>query len=269
MRLEGASLTGTHTINGENTAAYQSDHHAIRWDLKQSGYQTQTSGGTTTYTYTLTYRVRLENEQDSFAEGTIYPTNDTSTLQYRTMEGTDGNLTVSDSKTVNFPIPSVHGYLAELTFSKTDNRGNSLSGAEFTLQHDTQNCKICRGDGKAVEINPQTATSGVDGAVSFTNIPSGHIYTLTETKVPDGYSSDGSKYQVMVAYDNVTVTVTTVGGTKTEWNSTIVNNTYYELPNTGGAGTTVYTAGGLLITTAAVFLLYNHAKRRKGDRKSS
>ena len=269
LRLEGASLTGTHTINGENTAAYQSDHHAIRWDLKQSGYQTQTSGGTTTYTYTLTYRVRLENEQDSFAEGTIYPTNDTTTLQYRTMEGTDGNLTVSDSKTVNFPIPSVHGYLAELTFSKTDNRGNSLSGAEFTLQHDTQNCKICRGDGKAVEINPQTATSGVDGAVSFTNIPSGHIYTLTETKVPDGYSSDGSKYQVMVAYDNVTVTVTTVGGTKTEWNSTIVNNTYYELPNTGGAGTTVYTAGGLLITTAAVFLLYNHAKRRKGDRKSS
>ena len=73
----------------------------------------------------------------------------------------------------------------------------------------------------------------------------------------------------MVAYDNVTVTVTTVGGTKTEWNSTIVNNTYYELPNTGGAGTTVYTAGGLLITTAAVFLLYNHAKRRKGDGKSS
>ena len=269
--LEGASLTGTHTINGENTAEYQAaDFPAIRWDLKQSGYkETQTSGDTTTYTYTLTYRVRLENERNSFVEGPIYPTNDTTTLQYRTMKRTDGNLTVSAPKTVNFPIPSVHGYLAELTFTKQDNRENSLSGAEFTLQHDTQSCKICRGDGKAVEINPQTATSGVDGAVSFTNIPSGHIYTLTETKVPDGYSSDGSKYQVMVAYDNVTVTVTTVGGTKTEWNSTIVNNTYYELPNTGGAGTTLYTTGGLLITTAAVFLLYNHAKRRKGDGKSS
>ena len=267
--LAGASLTGEHTINGENTAAYQADSYAIRWDLKQSGYQTQTSGGTTTYTYTLTYRVRLENERNSFVEGTIYPTNDTTTLQYRTKEVTDGNLTVSAPKTVNFPIPSVHGYLAELTFTKRDNRGYPLSGAEFTLQHDTQSCKICRGDGTAVKINPQTATSGGDGAVSFTNIPSGHIYTLTETKVPDGYSSDGSKYQVMVAYDNVTVTVTTVGGTKTEWNSTIVNNTYYELPNTGGAGTTVYTAGGLLITTAAVFLLYSHAKRRKGDGKSS
>ena len=265
--LAGASLTGTHTIDGENTAAYQADSHAISWDLKQSGYQTQTSSGTTTYT--LKYRVRLENEQDGFVEGTIYPTNDTTTLQYRTMKVTDGNLTVSDPKTVDFPIPSVHGYLAELTFTKQDNRGYPLSGAEFTLQHDTQNCKICRGDGTAVTVEHSTATSNESGKVSFTNIPSGHSYTLTETKVPDGYSSDGSRYQVMVAYDNVTVTVTTVGGTTTAWNGTIVNNTYYELPDTGGGGTTVYTAGGLLITTAAVFLLYNHVKRRKGDEESS
>lgn len=269
QNLVSGELEGKHEENGENTAAYQADSPAIRWDLKQSGYQTETSGGTTTYTYTLTYRVRLENERNSFVEGTIYPTNDTTTLQYRTMERTDGNLTVSDPKTVEFPIPSVHGYLAELTFAKRDNRENPLSGAEFTLQHDTQNCKICRGDGTAVKITDQTATSGGDGAVSFTNIPSGHSYTLTETKVPDGYASDGSRYQVQVAYDKVTVTVTTVGGTTTAWNGTIVNNTYYELPDTGGAGTTLYTVGGLLITTAAVFLLYNHVKRRKGDEESS
>ncbi len=267
--LAGASLTGTHTIDGENTAAYQSRSHAISWDLKQSGYQKETSGGTTTYTYTLTYRVRLENERNSFVEGTIYPTNDTTTLRYRTKEVTDGTLTVSAKKTVHFPIPSVHGYLAELTFTKRDNRGYPLSGAEFTLQHDTQSCKICRGDGTAVTVEHSTATSNESGKVSFTNIPSGHSYTLTETKVPDGYSSDGSQYQVMVAYDKVTVTVTTVSGTTTEWNGTIVNNTYYELPDTGGAGTTLYTVGGLLITTAAVFLLYNHVKRRKGDEESS
>ena len=269
-KLVSGDLKGEHKESGENTAAYQADSHAISWDLKQSGYkETQTSSDTTTYTYTLTYRVRLENEQDRFVEGTIYPTNDTTTLRYRTVEGTDENLTVLERKTVNFPIPSVKGYLSELSFQKTDSNGKALAGAEFTLQHDVENCSQCRGDGTAVTVEHRTATSDESGAVSFTNIPSGHIYTLTETKVPDGYSSDGSKYQVMVAYDNVTVTVTTVGGTKTEWNSTIVNNTYYELPDTGGGGTTMYTAGGLLITTAAVFLLYNHAKRRKGDRKSS
>ena len=128
-------------------------------DSRTREHALQHGGGTTTYTYTLKYRVRLENERNSFVEGTIYPTNDTTTLQYRTVEGTDGNLTVSDPKTVKFPIPSVHGYLAELTFTKQDNRGNPLSGAEFTLQHDAQQCSICRGDGTAVKITDQTATS--------------------------------------------------------------------------------------------------------------
>ena len=43
----------------------------------------------------------------------------------------------------------------------------------------------------------------------------------------------------------------------------------YELPDTGGAGTTAYTAGGLLLIVAAAALLYIHTKRRKGDSPSS
>ena len=43
----------------------------------------------------------------------------------------------------------------------------------------------------------------------------------------------------------------------------------YELPDTGGAGTILYTAGGLLLMAAAAALLYNHTKRRKEDSASS
>ena len=44
----------------------------------------------------------------------------------------------------------------------------------------------------------------------------------------------------------------------------------YELPDTGGAGTTLYTIGGLLLMTAAAFLLlYIHNRRRKEDAPSS
>ena len=44
----------------------------------------------------------------------------------------------------------------------------------------------------------------------------------------------------------------------------------YELPNTGGAGTNLYTVGGLLLMAGAAFLLlYLHTKRRKGDVTSS
>ena len=52
---------------------------------------------------------------------------------------------------------------------------------------------------------------------------------------------------------------------------TVTNQVCYpELPKTGGAGTTLYTMGGfLLMTSAALLLLYNHFKRRKEDITSS
>ena len=43
----------------------------------------------------------------------------------------------------------------------------------------------------------------------------------------------------------------------------------YELPDTGGAGTTSYTAGGLALIFGAATLLYIHCKRRKEDEVSS
>lgn len=47
-------------------------------------------------------------------------------------------------------------------------------------------------------------------------------------------------------------------------------NPAYTLPETGGAGTTPYTMGGfLLMTSAALLLLYNHFKRRKEELTSS
>ena len=282
--LVSGNLSGSFTEGGENTASFITDKTSISWDLKNSGYATKTSGGTTTYTYTLVYRVRLKNENGSFVEGTIYPTNDTTTLQYRTVEGTDGNLTVSAPKTVEFPIPSVHGYLAELSFTKVDSSSQHkpVPGAEFTLRHDTAHCSACRGDETSVGIVEKTATSGSDGTVTFPNIPSGHIYTLMESKVPDGYSADGNAYSVEIAYDKITVTVTKLDGTKDvlhgndgnfeqgNSNLQIVNNAYYELPQTGGIGTTAYTIGGLvLIASSALLLLYRQTRRGKDDYRSS
>ncbi|MGN0757648.1 MAG: SpaA isopeptide-forming pilin-related protein, partial [Candidatus Ventricola sp.] len=263
------ALTGSNTAGGENTASFDEGSSAISWDLKNSGYQQTASGDTTTYTYSLVYRVRLKNEKTGFVEGTIYPTNDTTTLQYRTVEGTDGNLKVSPSKTVNFPIPSVHGYLAELTFRKVDSYGHAVPGAEFTLAHDTNNCSICRGDRTSVEVADMKSTSDKDGTVSFTNIPSGHVYTLKETKVPAGYAANRNSYSVTVAYDKVTVTVTDSGENALAWNGTITNTTSYELPQTGGPGQLPYTMGGVLLTAAGILLLYIHAQRRRGDRSSS
>lgn len=272
------SLTGNSEADGENTADFTTDGYKIAWDLKNSGYSMEVSGNTTTYTYQITYRVRLENEKTGFVEGQSYKTNDTTTLRYRVVKSENGNLTVSDPKTINFPIPSVRGYLGELKFQKTDMSGHALAGAEFTLQH-AATCKVCRGDGGSVSVASQTVASGADGLVAFDKIPSGHTYLLTETKVPDGYVTDGYTYEVKVAYDKVTVyKKDAANNIVATWDSldesgiygTIQNRTFYELPSTGGPGTQGYTTVGLLLMiSAATLLLYQYKKRRKEETESS
>lgn len=254
--LVGKELVGAYAVDGENTAVFDDDDYAISWDLKQSGYQTKTVGNATTYLYQLVYRVRLKNENTNFVEDTIYPTNDTTTLRYRMIESVNGNDTVSDPKTIDFPIPSVHGYLVELEFQKVGSTGERIPGAEFTLSHDTETCAICRGDGTAVSVQTQTAGSGTDGKVSFSGIPSGHIYTLKETQVPSGYVLTGNQYTVTAAYDVVKVTVRSPDGKELDWDGTVLNHTYYELPETGGGGVANYRiCGGLLMAVPLLWVL--------------
>ena len=256
------NLSGSHDESGENKASFDAGADTIHWDLKESGYTTQRDGNTTIYTYKLKYRVRLKNEDSQFVENTVYKTNGTTTLQYRVVRNENGTTSISEQKTIEFPIPSVHGFLAELSFQKKDNHGNPLPGAEFTLSH-APKCNACRGDGTAVNLPDVAAISGADGSVAFTEIPSGHEYTLKETKFPQGYSSDGTQYAVKVTYDELTVTACNSAGDPVDWDGVVVNNAYYELPSTGGAGTLPYTAGGTLLILAAVYLLYSYKKRRK------
>ena len=263
------ALAGEWANGAENTASVNANHDEISWDLKTSGYTTTQNGDTTIYHYSITYRVRLENELDNFFEDSNYNTNNTTTLTYQTFALVDGNITFSEQRTIDFPIPAVKGYLCDLTFTKVGVSGNPLKSAEFTLTHDTEQCIHCRGDGSPVSVVPKTAVSDENGLVSFTDIPSGHIYLLEETVTPPGYMVSLDAYTVTVAYDEITVTVTHSDGTKGEWKGTIVNETSYELPETGGAGTTLHTTGGLALIFCAAILLYIHTKRRKEDSPSS
>lgn len=250
------NLTGEHKLNGENTATFDSNADAIQWDLKNSGYTTNTNtkDSITYYTYQLTYRVRLTNEADDFTENVVYKTNGTTMLQYRVVKTTDGNSTMQ-SYEIPFPIPSVQGYLGELTFQKVDSYENPVSGAEFTLRHDGTKCPKCRGDGTIPETIQEvkyTTESDDSGNVTFSNIPSGHIYVLEETKVPAGYSESGDTYSVVIAYDKVTVKV---NGDVDKWNGKITNITSYELPETGGVGKETVLGMGLLLALSALLLL--------------
>lgn len=263
------SLTGASQDNSlyYNSATFNTTSNTISWDLKNSGYQSTSMGNTKNFLMEMKYRVRLMNEETSFVENQIYDTNDVTSMTYRIIEVKDGVTQVSDQKSVDFPIPAVHGFLGELNFMKVDPSGNPLEGAKFQLTHDTESCGFCRGDDAGyVELPTYEATSGEDGMVQFTNIPSGHCYTLTETEAPAGFAVNGNTYKVQVAYDALTVTVTDADGNDLMWSETIENITYYELPSTGGMGTSHLTFGGALLMMAAslMYICNIRRKQRKG-----
>lgn len=255
-----------------NTADFHEDTMTIHWDLKNSGYQSVKYDNTTMYQCTLSYRVRLKNEEDAFVEGTVYDTNDTTTLTYRTIEVQGSTTTISEQKSIDFPIPAVHGYLSELNFKKVNPVGEPLANAEFLLRHDSS-CSVCRGDGEtAVSIPDMTAKSDHTGMISFARIPSGHTYILTETAAPNGFIKTENQYKVVISYDRQTVTVLDKDGKELEqlWNyddPTIENDMYYALPETGGMGTSYLTFGGMaMIAICLVYICITGRKRQKGGR---
>lgn len=165
----------------------------------------------------------------------------------------------------------------DLQIVKTDSVDASklLEGAEFTLQEP--------GTGTSVKV-----TTGKDGIATFTGIRRNTTYYLYETQAPSNYmtagpwilevgSEDATLYPATENPDGTLVksgetgTPLTVSGTDPKVLSVTVRDISwgYELPDTGGAGTTSYTAGGLALIFGAATLLYVHCRRRKEDKVSS
>lgn len=167
-----------------------------------------------------------------------------------------------------------------LQITKTDSVDASklLEGAKFTLKE--------QGTETSVEV-----TTGKDGIALFSGIRRNTTYDLRETKAPSNYmtagpwilevGSDGATLYPATENPNGTLekasdtdtgtalTVTT--GTDSKVLQLTIQDTLwgYKLPDTGGAGTTSYTAGGLALIFGAATLLYIHCRRRKEDEASS
>lgn len=169
-----------------------------------------------------------------------------------------------------------------LQITKTDSVNDSklLKDAEFTLTRvGTENAE-----------SPLTATTNEKGIATFTGIQRGATYYLRETKAPSNYmtagpwilevrdedatlypateNSDGTLEKA--EGDGTPLTVSDSGTDLKVLSVTVSDISWgYELPATGGAGTTSYTAGGLALIFGAATLLYSHCRRRKEDEASS
>lgn len=166
----------------------------------------------------------------------------------------------------------------DLQIVKTDSVDNTklLEGAKFTLQE--------QGTESSVKV-----TTNRDGIALFSGIRRNTIYDLRETQAPSNYmtagpwilevGSDGATLYpatensdgTLVKSEETGTALTVTTGTDTKVLSVTVRDISwgYELPDTGGAGTTSYTAGGLALIFGAATLLYSHCRRRKEDAVSS
>ena len=114
----------------------------------------------------------------------------------------------------------------EITKVDGEDTATKLSGAEFELQNSTGTNVI------------QTGTTNAQGKYTFNNLPVGS-YKLVETKAPEGYR---------ILTEPITINIT--AGNKTE--KTVENSLLgWELPATGGIGSTIFYTSGLMLMLLA------------------
>ncbi|MFB0918315.1 MAG: SpaA isopeptide-forming pilin-related protein [Clostridiaceae bacterium] len=146
---------------------------------------------------------------------------------------------------------------ATLVIKKVDDKGNILPGngadvgAKFTLT------------GNAPLTYTQTVTVDSNGLVKFVDLQPG-TYTLKESRAPDGYMGELRTYIVTIGTDGkITIRLGEQDVTPALNDPLIVvNKRLGEYPKTGGIGSLIFYASGLLISSGAGLMIY---RRRRLD----
>ena len=188
----------------------------------------------------------------------------------------------------------VYTYGIDVTKVDANNHATTLAGAEFTLKNadGTEIQFVETGDGVYVkyaaanyepgeDITPVTTlVTGTKGTLQLKGLDIG-TYTLTETKAPGGYQLPASPVTTITLTDSepngkLDEKTTTVSGSmlvesSTDYADNVVmfqlgnKKPGFELPTTGGMGTVLFTAGGLVIMACGAALVLVTLKKKKAE----
>ena len=180
----------------------------------------------------------------------------------------------------------VYTYGIDVLKQFSDNGGN-LQNVKFRLHNDTDDCYIIAEQKDGVYYAKGFAAKKAD-ATTFIPNAQGHIvvkgleddtYSLTETATDKGYVllKDAIKIVTKTAESGqcekcgtklLTASATVNGKdvTMTDGNAiaplTVINNPGFDLPNTGGYGTWMFTVGGVALLGAAAFIVIRSRKHK-------
>ncbi|MBU5421267.1 SpaH/EbpB family LPXTG-anchored major pilin [Cellulomonas hominis] len=161
--------------------------------------------------------------------------------------------------------PEVESKWGNVTLLKVAEDGGALlPGAEFAVY-------LSRADAVSGTGAIRSGTTGADGSLTFTGLrysgwadgasvapgEAGYqSYWIVETKAPDGFELLAAPIEVVVDSGDQLVDYTI---------ENVATNAGFTLPLTGGTGTVVITAAGLLLLTGAALLAFR-ARRRETAR---
>ena len=180
----------------------------------------------------------------------------------------------------------VYTYGVDILKQFSDGKGDAQN-VKFLLHNDTDDCYIIADLKDGVYYAKGIATKKAD-ATTFVPNSSGHIivkgleddsYSLTETATDKGYlllteavkivittKENGTCEQCGAKLLTASATVNDKDVTMTEGNAivplTITNNPGFNLPKTGGRGVWMYTVGGVLLLSAAAFIVIRSRKHK-------
>lgn len=210
-------------------------------------------------------------------ENAVYEIGNEAGLTYESKPGTD-----TEDKTDK---ENVYTYTIDLTKTgdKAEHTGG-LNGAVFTLATtNSDNLVDIVVNGTKTEVNAKekkglkTEKTTIDaeekdGKLIIRGLPAG-TYTLTETESPAGYTLLKNPVTIVIAAGEdgkIDTTKTTVDGKNNadavnadngKVSVGIKNKSGFSLPSTGGTGTILYTAVGLLIMAGAALLMMSRKRR--------
>ena len=152
------------------------------------------------------------------------------------------NMNVTSDITGN----TVNVYTFTLNVGKVDgnNTTKTLPNATFKL--------TSKNDAEFVK----TLTTGTDGSVTFTGLKAGTYY-VEETVAPEGYNINSKKFEITISTQGI------VTGDNVKDNKLVVTDFPLSVPQTGGAGTVMFTVGGIALIACAGVLFFVVMRKKK------
>lgn len=140
---------------------------------------------------------------------------------------------------------TVNVYTLTLNVGKVDgnNTTKTLPNATFKLSSDT-------------DTTGTTLTTGEDGSVTFTGLKAGKYY-VEETVAPEGYNINSKKFEITISTQGI------VTGDNVTDNKLVVSDFPLSVPQTGGAGTVMFTIGGIALIACAGVLFFVVMRKKK------